>query len=104
MPLSTIIKTGANVRSTTSANPKLRKSMEKAKELVPVLPKDDITKLIIKQAVNQLNSTSTTVESLRTLMNETRSCHNNWNLLKKTNGFWRLFYASATFFISPQAL
>jgi hypothetical protein len=29
MPLSTIIKTGANVRSTTSANPKLRKSMEK---------------------------------------------------------------------------
>ncbi len=41
--------------------------MEKAKELVPVLPKDDITKLIIKQAVNQLNSTSTTVESLRTL-------------------------------------
>ena len=30
--------------------------MEKAKELVPVLPKDDITKLIIKQAVNQLNS------------------------------------------------
>ena len=42
--------------------------------------------------------------SLRTLMNETRSCHNNWNLLKKTNGFLRLFYASATFFISPQAL
>ena len=33
----------------------------KAKELVPVLPKDDITKLIIKQAVNQLNSASTTV-------------------------------------------
>ena len=43
----------------------------KAKELVPVLPKDDITKLIIKQAVDQLNSASTTVESLRTLMNET---------------------------------
>ena len=45
----------------------------KAKELVPVLPKDDITKLIIKQAVEQLNSASTTVESLRTLMNETAS-------------------------------
>ena len=28
--------------------------MEKAKELVPVLPKDDITKLIIKQAVTSL--------------------------------------------------
>lgn len=45
----------------------------KAKELVSVLPKDDITKLIIKQAVNQLNSASATVESLRTLMNETAS-------------------------------
>ena len=45
----------------------------KAKELVPVLPKDAITKLIIKQAVDQLNSASTTVESLRTLMNETAS-------------------------------
>ena len=33
MPLSTIIKTGANVRSTTSANPKLRKSMEKQRNL-----------------------------------------------------------------------
>ena len=43
----------------------------KAKELVPVLSKDAITKLIIKQAVDQLNSASTTVESLRTLMNET---------------------------------
>ena len=28
--------------------------MEKAKELVPVLPKDDITKLIIKQALTNL--------------------------------------------------
>ena len=45
----------------------------KAKELVPVLSKDAITKLIIKQAVDQLNSASTTVESLRTLMNETAS-------------------------------
>ncbi len=45
----------------------------KAKDLVPVLPKDDITKLIIKQAVNQLNSAAATVESLRTLMNETAS-------------------------------
>ena len=46
---------------------------EKAKELVPVLSKDNITKLIIKQAVDQLNSVSTTIESLRTLMNETAS-------------------------------
>lgn len=42
-----------------------------AKELVPVLPKDDLTKLIVKQAVEQLNTTSKTVEELRTLMNKT---------------------------------
>ena len=29
---------------------------EKAKEVVPVLPKDEITKLIIKQAISQLNN------------------------------------------------
>ena len=45
----------------------------KAKELVPVLPKDDITKLIIKQVVDQLNSASTTVESLHTIIKETAS-------------------------------
>ena len=42
-----------------------------AKELVPVLPKDDLTKLTIKQAVEQLNTASRTVEELRTLMDET---------------------------------
>ena len=43
--------------------------MEKAKELVPVLPKDDITKLIIKQAVNQLNSAAATVDRKSTRLN-----------------------------------
>lgn len=42
-----------------------------AKELVSVLPKDDLTKLIVKQAIEQLNTASKTVEELRTLMNET---------------------------------
>lgn len=42
-----------------------------AKELVPVLPKDDFTKRIIRQAVSQLNAASQTVEQLRSLMNET---------------------------------
>ena len=46
---------------------------EFSKELVPVLPKDVLTKGIIKQAVDQLNAASTTVESLRTLMDETAS-------------------------------
>ena len=45
----------------------------KAKELIPVLPKDNFTKHIIKQAIDQLNATSQTVEQLRTLMNETAS-------------------------------
>lgn len=44
-----------------------------AKELVPVLPKDDLTKLIVKQAIEQLNTASKTVEELRTLMNENAS-------------------------------
>ncbi len=44
-----------------------------AKELIPVLPKDDLTKLIVKQAVEQLNISSKTVEKLRVLMNETAS-------------------------------
>ena len=66
-------KTGANARSYNFSQSKAEEIYGKAKELVPVLPKDDITKLIIKQAVDQLNSVSTTVESLRTLMNETAS-------------------------------
>ena len=44
-----------------------------AKKLVPVLPKDEVTKLIIQQAVEQLNNASRTVERLRLLMNETAS-------------------------------
>lgn len=43
----------------------------KAKELVPVLPKDDLTKRILHQAIDQLDSASKTVEQLRMLMNET---------------------------------
>lgn len=42
-----------------------------AKELIPVLPKDSFTKRIIKQAIEQLNVASQTVEQLRSLMNET---------------------------------
>lgn len=42
-----------------------------AKGLVPVFPKDDFTRRIIRQAVSQLNMASQTVEQLRSLMNET---------------------------------
>ena len=46
---------------------------EASKELVSILPKDDLTKLIIKQAVEQLNTASQTVEQLRAMMNEAAS-------------------------------
>ena len=46
---------------------------EASKEIVSVLPKDDLTKLIIKQAVEQLNMASRTVEQLRTMMNDAAS-------------------------------
>jgi transposase len=42
---------------------------EASKELVPTLPKDDYTKILICEAVNQLNAISRTVEILRNEMN-----------------------------------
>lgn len=59
---------------------------EKAKELVPVLPKDEITKRIIRQAVDQLNSVSSTVEELRTLMNDTASKLPEYPIVMAMNG------------------
>lgn len=44
-----------------------------AKELVPVLPKDNFAKCIINQAVAQVNAASQTVEELHALMNKTAS-------------------------------
>ena len=38
-----------------------------------MLPKDSFTKRIIKQAIEQLNTASQTIEQLRSLMNETAS-------------------------------
>lgn len=43
------------------------------KELVPILPKDEITKLILKQAIDQLNAVSKTVEEFRSIMYKTSS-------------------------------
>lgn len=57
-----------------------------AKELVPVLPKDDLTKLIVKQAVDQLNIASKTVEALRTLMNETASKLPEYSIVMEMKG------------------
>lgn len=57
-----------------------------AKELVPVLPKDDLTKLIVKQAVEQLNSASKTVEELRTMMNETSAKLPEYSIVMEMKG------------------
>ena len=58
----------------------------KAKELVPVLPKDDLTKKLLRQAVEQLNSVSKTVEELRTLMNETAAKLPEYNIVMEMKG------------------
>lgn len=57
-----------------------------SKELVPVLSKDELTKLIIKQAIDQLNSASKTVESLRSLMNETAAKLPEYPIVMKMTG------------------
>lgn len=46
---------------------------ESAKELVPVLPKDDLTKFIVKQAASQLADVSETIAQLKAKMDETAS-------------------------------
>lgn len=46
---------------------------ETSKELVSVLPKHDLTKVIIKQVVEQLNTASQMVEQLNAMMNEADS-------------------------------
>ena len=58
----------------------------KAKELVPVLPKDDLTKRIIHQAIDQLDSASKTVEQLRTLMNETAAKLPEYDIVMSMTG------------------
>ena len=65
---------------------KAEKIYGKAKELVPVLPKDEITKRMIRQAVAQLNSASSTVEELRTLMNDTASKLPEYPIVMAMNG------------------
>lgn len=58
----------------------------KAKELVPVLPKDDLTKKILHQAIDQLDLASKTVEGLRTLMNETAAKLPEYNIVMEMTG------------------
>lgn len=52
---------------------KAKEIYETAKELVPVLPKDELSKQMVKEALSQLDHISKTVEALRSLMNVTAS-------------------------------
>ena len=46
---------------------------EAVRNIIPVLPKDEVTKFIVRQAVNQINTASAAVEDLRTRMNDIAS-------------------------------
>ena len=46
---------------------------ESVRNIIPVLPKDEVTKFIIRQAVNQVNTASAAVEELRARMNDIAS-------------------------------
>ena len=52
---------------------KPKEIFEASKTLIPVYPKDEMSKLLIKQSIEQLNSVSATVELLRTEMNRIAS-------------------------------
>ena len=44
---------------------------EAISSIIPVLPKDEVTKFLVRQAVTQVNTASAAVEELRTRMNDT---------------------------------
>ncbi len=57
-----------------------------SKDLIAVFPKDDVTKLIIHQAVDLLNAASKTVETLRAKMDETASTLPEYPIVMDMNG------------------
>ena len=57
-----------------------------AKDLIAVFPKDDATKMIIRQAIDLLNTTSKNVEILRAKMNEVASTLPEYSVVMAMNG------------------
>lgn len=55
-------------------------------DLIAVFPKDDNTKMLIRQAVTMLNTVSETVESLRQKMNATASTLPEYSIVTAMNG------------------
>ena len=65
---------------------KAEKIYRGASDLIAVFPKDDNTKLLIRQAVTLLNTVSETVETLRTKMNQMASQLPEYPVVMEMNG------------------
>ncbi len=65
---------------------KARSIYDATKDLIAVFPKDDVTKTIIRQAVNLLNQASYTVEILRARMDEIASTLPEYPVVMAMNG------------------
>ena len=65
---------------------KARSIHDASKDLIAVFPKDDVTKMIIRQAVDLLNAASKTVETLRAKMDETASTLPEYPIVMGMNG------------------
>ena len=65
---------------------KAEKIYRSASDLIAVFPKDDNTKLLIRQAVAMLNTASETVETLRIKMNQTASQLPEYPAVMEMNG------------------
>ena len=65
---------------------KAEKIYQLSSDLIAVFPKDDCTKLLVRQAVVMLNTASETVESLRLKMDETASALPEYPVVMAMNG------------------
>ena len=65
---------------------KAEKVYEASCDLIAVFPKDDNTKMLIRQAVAMLNTASETVENLRIKMDETASALPEYHVVMAVNG------------------
>ena len=57
-----------------------------SKDLIAVFPKDDVTKMIIRQAIDLLNAASKNVEALRAKMDEVASTLPEYSVVMAMNG------------------
>lgn len=65
---------------------KAEKIYHLSSDLIAVFPKDESTKLLIRQTVAMLNTASETVESLRLRMDETASTLSEYPVVMAMNG------------------